>query len=275
MITLPVSLSTMKDLDSVFFVDLYVMKLISGSLYFNNADVKIPWFIPGTTTLVDYTPVPFERGELKQSVDNRVDNCSIKVSNVTDDFTSALFQSFDFRGSDVDIYQIAYPDSLGVASAYKQAFAGYIDAPSLDMSTGTFEATLKARMPNLETYRTCKGACNAWFGDADECGATQDTKTSTVATGSTQLTIYDAAITEAAGYWKSGVCVIGFESKKIISSAVGSITVEFPFYSVPSVGTSYTIVTGCDKTQTDCKRHSNIKNFSGFPAVIFQYQVIT
>jgi len=273
MITLPVTLSTMKDSDSVFFIELYVIKLISGSLYFNNSDIKIPWFIPGTSTPVDYIPEPIERGELKQSVDNRVDNCNIKISNITDDFTSALFQSFDFRGSDVDIIQIAYPGSLGKPEEYKHTFAGYIDAPSLDMSTGTFEALLKARIPNLETYRTVKGSCNAWFGDADECGIVQDTKTAMVVGGTTQLTIYSAAINEPINHWASGVCTIGFESKKIISSAVGSVTVEFPFYSVPVVGTEFNIVTGCDKTKTDCKRHGNLTNFTGFSAVVFEYQV--
>lgn len=265
----------MKDSDSVFFVELYVIKLISGSLYFCNVDEEIHWFIPGTSTPVTYTPEPIDRGELKSSVDNRVDSCTITVSNVTDDFTSAMFQSFDFRGSSVDIYTICYPDSLGNPQAYTQVFAGYIDQPSLDMSKATFEAALKARMPNLETYRTIRNSCGSWFSDPEECCATQATKTTTVGTGSTQTTIYSSEFTESADHWKNGVCIIGFESKKIIASAVGSVTVDFPFYTVPSQGTPVTVLSGCDKTLADCKRHGNAVNFGGFPAIVYEYTTKT
>jgi len=275
MIILPVIISDAKDKDIVFFIELYRIQLASGAIYFNNSDIDIPFYIQGTETPVTYLSNPIERGDLKQSVDNRVDNCTIKVNNVTDDFTNLLFGSFDFRGSNVDILQISYPNSLGNPTAYKHTFAGYIDTPSLDESTKTFEATLKARSPNLETYRTVKGTCNAWFGDTDECGVAQESKASTVHAGSTQYTIYDPVITEASGHWNNGVLTIGFESKKIVSSAVGLVTVEFPFYSVPAVGTVYSMVTGCDHTKNDCKRHSNLTNFSGFPAVVFEYQVKT
>jgi len=275
MITLDTTLTTMKESSDPFFVELYVLSLVSGELYFTSADVDIQYFIPGTSTVVTYIAQPLERGEIKASVDSRVDSCSITISDVTNEFLSALFESFDFRGSNVDIYEIAYPGSLGNSNAYTQMFAGYIDAPSLDCSKATFSATLKARSPNLETYRTVSATCNAWFGDADECGVTQATKTTTVGTGSTQVTLYSTAITETANYWKSGVCTIGFESKKIIASTVGSVTVEYPFYSVPSVGLNFNISSGCDKTATDCKKWNNLTSFSGFPAVVFEYSVKT
>lgn len=275
MIILPTKLSTMKDSSSVFFIDLYVLHLASGDLHIAAADITIPWYSPGTTTPVIYKPQPIEREALKQTVDNRVDTMTIRISNVTDDFTSALFQSFDFRGSEVEIIRIAYPDSLGDPDAYQYVFPGYIDAPSLDMSKGTFEAQLKTKMPNYDSCRTVMKSCNAWFGDPDECGVTQVNHSSTVGANSTQYTIYDTSLTQAANYWKSGVCIIGFEAKKVISSAVGSITVEYPFYSVPAVGVSYTVVTGCDKSQTDCRRWGNLTNYSGFPSISTEYLIKT
>jgi len=275
MIILPTTIADMKDSDSVFFIDLYVLKLISGTLYFSACDVDIDWYIPGTTTAVTYSAQPIEREVLKSTVDNRVDTTTIRISNATDEFTSALLQSFDFRGSDVEILQIAYPGSLSDPEAYNYRFLGYIDAPSLDMSKGTFEAQLKAKLPNLESCRTVMKSCNAWFGDSEECGATKVSITSTVATGSTQNVIYSAGLGQSDNYWKNGVITIGYESKKVISSTSGSVTVEYPFFSAPEIGTSFTIVTGCDKTQTDCSRWNNLANYSGFPSISLEYIIKT
>lgn len=273
MIELPIVMSEMKEKYSVFFIDLYVIHLASGDLHIAAADENIPFYIPGATTEVTYSAQPIEREVLKSTADSKVNTVTIRIANVSDDFTTALFQSFDFRGSEVEILQIAYPDSLGDPEAYRLAFPGYIDAPSLDMSKATFEAQLKTKMPNYETCRTVMKACGVWFGDADECGATQETQSGTVGANSTQTTIYDSSITQAANYWRNGVCTIGFESKKIISSTVGSITVEYPFYSTPAVGTSYTIVSGCDHTQTDCSRHGNLVNYGGFPSISTEYLI--
>jgi hypothetical protein len=141
------------------------------------------------------------------------------------------------------------------------------------MSSATFTASIVQRMPNLESYRTVSQNCDAWFGDPDECGATRVTQTGTIGANSTQYTIYDSSITQVADYWKGGVCTIGFESKKIISSTVGSITVDYPFYSTPTTGTNYSITNGCDHTQANCKLYNNLKNFGGFPVVNLEYSV--
>jgi Phage conserved hypothetical protein BR0599./Uncharacterized conserved protein (DUF2163). len=273
MITLPTIMSEAKEQSSVFFIDLYVLTLATGTLHYAACDEDISWYIPGTSTAVTYSALPIERNELKQSVDNKVDNVTIKIANCDDAFTSVLLQSFDLRGSNMDIYQISYPGSLTDPDAYKYTFAGFLDAPALDLGKATFEATLEQRLPNLESYRTVGQSCNAWFGDEDECGVTQDSKTSTVGANSTQYVIYDSSITQSDDYWANGVCVIGYETKKIISSAKGSITVEYPFYSTPTKGTSYTILTGCNHTQTNCKKYGNLKNFGGFPCVNLEYNV--
>ena len=275
MIVLPQKLADIKDDSSVFFVDLYILYTVTGTLYFAALDQDVQWFIPGTNTPVTYTAEPIERGDFSQSTDDIVDNVDIRISNVSEAFSSAMFQSFDFRGTDVDIIQIAYPGSLTDGTQYKHVFRGYIDTPALDEKTAIFTATLMSKVPNMESCRSLMLGCNAWFGDSEECGATVNTKTSTVGSESTQTVIYDSTRTEATDYWKSGVLTIGFESKKIISSTSGSVTVEYPFFTVPTQGTSYSITNGCDRTKVDCVRHGNLQNYSGFLAIPWEYGVKT
>jgi hypothetical protein len=270
MITLPQKLSDMKDDSSVFFVDLYVLHCTTGELYFAALDVDVPWFIPGTTTAVTYVAQPIQRGSLTQSTDDKVDNVDLQISDVSEAFRSVMFQSFDFRGTMVDIVQIAYPGSLTDGTQFKCVFHGYMDTPGLDESKGTFATTLMAVVPNMTSCRSLQLSCNAWFGDSEECGATVTTVAGTVATGSTQTVIYDATLVQGENYWKSGVITIGFESKKVMSSTAGSVTVNYPFYTAPSAGTSYTLENGCDQSYPDCVRHGNTVNFSGFKAIPFE-----
>ena len=270
---LPTKISAMKDSDSVFFIDLYVLHLISGDLHFAACDEPINFYSPGTTTVVTYSAQPIERDVLKATVDNKVDTTKITISNATEEFTSALLQSFDFRGSDVEIIQIAYPDSLTDPTAYRYVFLGYIDAPSIDMGKATFEAQLKVKIPNLESNRTVGKPCNAWFGDAEECGVTQVVGSGTCEPNSTQNIIYYYGFTGST-YWLNGVITIGYESKKIISQGDGWVQVEYPFFSSPT-NHYFTIVTGCDKTQTDCKRWNNLSNYSGFPSINTEFLIKT
>ena len=257
------------------FIDLYVLHLITGDIYISACDTDIPWYIPRTSTVVTYVAQPIERGDFKQTSDNKVDNVDIKIDNTTDDFTSAMMQSFDFRGTNVDIVSIAYPASLSDSDAYKFVFNGYLDAPILDMSNATFQATLKSRTPAIEGGRTCMLSCGAWFGSAEECGATLDTRNGTVTSSSTQSIIYCPSDGTPDNYWKSGVLSIGFESKKVIASTSTSKTVEFPFYSVPPIGTAFSVSSGCDKSKTDCIRHGNLQNYGGYPSIPFEYQIKT
>jgi len=273
MIILPVQLSTMKDSSSVFFIDLYVIHTITGDLYFASSDEDIQWYIPKTTTPVTYTAQPIERGDFSQSTDDKIDNVDIKISNVSEAFSSAMYQSFDFRGTDVDIIQIAYPGSLGDSTAYKHVFQGYIDTPGLDESTATFTATLMAKVPNMEGYRTLGLSCSAWFGDPEECGKAQDTRLGTVAANSTQTIIYHSTDGTSDNYWKSGVLSIGFESKKITSSTATSITVEYPFFTVPTTGDGYSVNNGCDGSKADCIRHDNLRNYGGYPGIPWELVV--
>ena len=62
----------------------------------------------------------------------------------------------------------------------------------------------------------------------------------------------------------------GLKALEIKSFAGGVITTFEPFYYLPVVGNSYTMVRGCRKRLSDCQSRvggSNVVNFGGFPWV--------
>ena len=132
-------------------------------------------------------------------------------------------------------------------------------------------------MPSVEVpLRKCQLACNAWFGDVDECGASKNEITGTCGEGTDQNTIVDSSRTETTDYWKDGIVTIGGENRRILSSASGSIQVEYPFGYTIGGGTTYSIERGCDKRYSTCRdRFNNLINFSGFPAVPLEYRILT
>lgn len=276
MVNLDSTLAADKEKSTVSFCDLYVIHLETGEIYYTNNDVDIHWYIPGTSTEQIYRAQPISRGKLTQTTDDKIDSVDLQISNVTHDFSGALLSSFDFRGVYVSIYQIHRYDSIGKPDAYKSVFYGFMDTPGLDESTATFTCTLLQDIPNQTHCRTMMLTCNAWFGDADECGASIDSRTSTVSAGSTSKTIVHPADNTAENYWINGTVTIGYESRQVKSSNSTSITVDIPFFSNPTTGVALSYTNGCDKSYSDCKRHANTKNYSGFLAIpTTEYTVVT
>ena len=276
MIKLDSTLATAKEKSTVSFCDLYVIHLKTGEIYYTNNDVNINWYIPGTSTPQVYQAQPINRGKLTQTTDDKVDSVDLQISDITKDFSSALLSSFDFRGAYVSIYQIHRRDSIGKPEAYKSVFYGFMDSPGLDESAGTFTCTLLQDVPNQTHCRTMMLTCNAWFGDADECGAHLDTRTSTVSAGSTSKVIVHPADNTAENYWINGTITIGYESRQVKASTSTTITVDIPFFSSPITGVAMSYTNGCNKSYSDCKRHANTRNYSGFLAIpTTEYTVVT
>lgn len=274
-IPLDSTLKARKDSSTVSFCDLYVIHLKTGEIYYTNNDVDIHWYIPGTTTEQIYRAQPIQRGKLTQTSDDKVDSVDLQISDITQDFSSALLSSFDFRGVYVSIYQIDRVESIGKPTAAKYVFYGFMDTPGLDESTGTFTCSLLQDIPNQTHCRTMMLTCNAWFGDAEECGATVDTRAATVLTGSTSKTIVHAADSTGENYFINGTITIGYESRQVKSSNSTSITVDIPFFSTPITGATISYTNGCNKSYSDCKRLNNTKNYSGFLAIPLTEYVVT
>lgn len=263
MIILPQKMSEMKDSDATFFIELYIVKLKTGTIYLAATDTDITF--AGQT----YMAIPFQRETIDRSMDNVIDSCEISLGDGDYDKLAYLSNGFDFRGADVTIFKISYPDSLEDDTIKSISFMGYIN--SCSYSDGVFSFSLNSRLPNIEVpNRTCQLCCNSEFGDS-ECGISLEETNVELATGSTSSNILLPSTYET-NYWKDGVIFIKGESRLILSNEGNKIVVNYSFLqSDIKGGMEATLIRGCDKTKETCQnRFNNMKNFSGFPAIPFE-----
>lgn len=263
MIILPQKMSEMKDSDATFFIELYIVNLKTGTIYLAATDTDITF--AGQT----YMAIPFQRETIDKSMDNVIDSCEISLGDGNYDKLAYLSNGFDFRGADVTIFKISYPDSLEDDTIKSISFMGYVN--SCSYSNGVFSFSLNTRLPNIEVpNRTCQLCCNSEFGDS-ECGISLEETNVELATGSTSSNILLPS-TYDTNYWKDGVIFIKGESRLILSNEGNKIVVNYSFLqSDIKGGMEATLIRGCDKTKETCQnRFNNMKNFSGFPAIPFE-----
>lgn len=263
MIILPQKMSEMKDSDATFFIELYIVKLKTGTIYLAATDTDITF--AGQT----YMAIPFQRETIDKSMDNVIDSCEISLGDGNYDKLAYLSNGFDFRGADVTIFKISYPDSLEDDTIKSISFMGYVN--SCSYSDGVFSFSLNTRLPNIEVpNRACQLCCNSEFGDS-ECGISLEETNVELATGSTSSNILLPSTYET-NYWKDGVIFIKGESRLILSNEGNKIVVNYSFLqSDIKGGMEATLIRGCDKTKETCQnRFNNMKNFSGFPTIPFE-----
>ena len=275
--TLPTKLSEIKETlmdngEAVVLIDLYILHLNGSKYYFSACDTDIQFYEPGTNNKVTYYAQPIQRGKVRATVDSKLDNVEIKISNVNDIFTTAIFNGTDFRGQICEIIQIAYPTSLDDSEAFRYVFVGTVDSPTLDERDKVFTCQVVARLPNTECGRFMTIHCNAEFGDEEQCGAKKATSRGVLYQQTDKTTITIPERTEPDGYWNDGLLIVNGETKRILEYTVGKVIVEYPFWEYP-VG-EYYIEQGCDKSQKTCiNRFNNARNFSGFPSVPFELSI--
>lgn len=263
MIILPQKMSEMKDSDATFFIELYIINLKTGTIYLAATDTDITF--AGQT----YMAIPFQRETIDRSMDNVIDSCEISLGDGNYDKLAYLCNGFDFRGADVTIFKIAYPDSLEDDTIKSISFVGYVN--SCSYSDGVFSFSLNTRLPNIEVpNRSCQLCCNSEFGDA-ECGISLNETKVQLATGSSKDNIILPS-NYAKDYWKDGVVFIKGESRLILSNEGNKIVINYSFFQDDiQNGTIATLIRGCDKTKETCQnRFNNMRNFSGFPAIPFE-----
>ncbi len=264
---LPVALATAKEKYSNFFVFLVNVYLKSSTLRFAVVDQDIEF------NGISYTAFPVQIGAIKSVVDNKRNSVDITISDCTDAFKIALLSGEDFRGRTMEILRISYPESLTDNSAYEVTFRGQIDSPKIDDGESKFTCVIKEPLSNYDCGRTLMLSCNARFADIDDCGATKNTASGIVQSGST-ATIVNLQSSYSDDYWKYGHITINGQTIQIQSSSGTQVVTEYPFYIIPTG--AYVLESGCSKTFYWCgSRYSNKMNFSGAPATPFELQIKT
>ncbi len=260
MIHLPVCMAEAKESGNPFFIELYELHLRDGVMRIAACDEDIKW--NGNV----YTAVPFQRGEIKQSIDNVIDSCEITLGDCDFKLLKYVLDGFDFRGCDAYIGRIQYPDSLKDASIFQLVFAGMIDEPSY--TNGTFTVQIKSRLPEIECpNRDFRLACNSDFGDSD-CGMSKATEHVSVL--SAGVNVISVGTSHPDDYWKDGVATVGGESRLITKSSGNQIKVNVNFLQ-EITGQTIELQRGCNKTKETCKnKYNNMQHFGGFPAIPFE-----
>lgn len=263
---LPVIIEQQKEKHSSFFIELYNIYLKTGTIRICNCDTVIHF--NGN----DYYPVPIERGTIKSSVDAKIDNVELKISDADNSKISALMQGFDFRGRNVEIFRIIYPESLEDDSLLVPVFYGYLDTPSY--SNGEFTCTVLASFPTSDVpFRVTQYFCNNSFGD-DLCKVDKvkrELGIDPLVSKPTELIIVNELL--EPNFYKNGLVTNGYETKMIKSNTENKIITYYPFLS--DLQNKITIERNCDKTPEMCKKYNNRKNYGGFLAVPKEFRLGT
>jgi uncharacterized phage protein (TIGR02218 family) len=179
-----------------------------------------------------------------------------------------------FDVATVTIYTVYMP--LGgygnVSAGVETKFFGFIEKTNkLNRTMVEFELQdplflLNEKVPK----RVIQASCPWGFGDSN-CTANLATYTQafTATTGSNQYTLTPAtAFSQAAGYFTQGVvkCVTGANaglSQSVKLHGSGNLQVTLPWLLTVSVGDTFSVVAGCDKSATTCTQKFNNKNHFG------------
>lgn len=130
---------------------------------------------------------------------------------------------------------------------------------------------------NQSVGQTYGAQCPKVFGGTEYAGCgvslAANTVTGTLTSVTSASVFTDSARSEPADTFGAGTIQFisgpnaGLKALEIKSFAAGVITTFEPFYYLPVVGNSYSMVRGCRKRLSDCQAYSNVLNFGGFPYI--------
>lgn len=268
---LPVSVRNAKESDSSFFIELYNIYLKTGVIHICNTDVEI------TFNDIVYYPVPIQRGNVKTTVDSKIDNMDLKISDADNSKVSALMNGFDFRGRIVEIFRIQYPESLEDSDIIIPIFRGKLDAPSY--SNGEFTCIVKSAFPkNHIPMRTTQYFCNNTFGDS-LCKKNKKILnckiTRIISENKVEIQLDDNSQSISTNEYENGLITVGYETKLISSNTTNTITTKYPFIYEMQINDKATISLNCNKTPEMCAKYNNRENYGGFLAIPKEFRILS
>ena len=256
--TLSALVEATKDATEKCYVLLLEIDTATGTLYYANCMDNVAFPHGGQV----YTSKSFMLDEITRDSGLSFPEASLAVANLDQALSYAsLTRSLRGRAVRVKLVFIntATGRAIGTADDYIDLVDGIVELVELmEVAVSLTVLPALALLDRLTPVETYGPACPWVFGDT-ACGVTPDTKTAqTCDAGTTAVVITDAARTEDAGYWETGYVTLTSgtyigEQRRVKTSAVGTITLEFPFPSAPAVGVTYTITQGCDKTFETCR----------------------
>lgn len=129
---------------------------------------------------------------------------------------------------------------------------------------------------NQSVGRTYTPNCTKRFGGQEFAGCKIDlapiTVTGTLTAVASDMQVTDSARVEAADWFGYGSIQFtsganaGLKALEVKSFVGGVINTFEPFYYLPAIGDTYTMIPGCRRRLQDCRdKWANVPNFGGFP----------
>lgn len=254
--------------------DLVTITTVAGAvLRYTGADVPITF--SGNT----FTPFPFERGATRLTVGTQVDTLDLTLFGGVGDLIGGIPLPQFARNGGFDSATVTLRRAF--LTAWDAAPTG-----ALLMFTGNVSDALPARtsvkltvksdleLLNIRMPRNLyQAGCLHTVYDAG-CGLSKASwaVNSSINSGST-ATQFNCGLAQAAGYFDQGLIVFtsganAGASRTVKQYTPGVILAALALQQAPSVGDTFTIYPGCDKTQATCtSKFSNVINFRGYPYV--------
>lgn len=201
-----------------------------------------------------------------------VDNLEVQSVLDSASITEADIQAGLWDFATVEIMLVNY---LSLADGHMMLRKGWMG--NVKTGRSEFVAELRGMMQPLQQTigRLYLPACDAALGDV-RCGVTLGTYTVTgsVTTATSSRVFTDTARTEPDGYFDGGLITWTsgdndtYQMEVKSSTAAGVITLQQGMPNDTTIGDTYSLSAGCDKTLATCKaKFSNVANFRGFPHV--------
>lgn len=257
--------------------DLYTFTLQGGQvLRYTSADIDI---VAGGNTFLASGP-RFKRGTTRLALGVEVDTLDVTVfAGPNDTVNSQPFIAYAMRGG-LDgatlTLERAFMGSWGDTSAGTLLlFAGRI----ADVAGSRTECRLKAKsdleLLNISMPRNLyQPSCILTVYDAN-CAANRTAMTvAGVVSSVASISRFGTGLTQLAGWFDQGVISFTSGANAGIQRTVKafatdrSVSIALPFPAPVAIGDSFTIVPGCDKTQSTCQaKFNNLGRFRGAPYI--------
>lgn len=257
-----------------FIADLITITTVTNTvLRYTNADVSVIY--SGNT----FNPFVFERGSTKINIGTSVDSLDLTlhggVANLVNGIPMPQFaQNGGFDGASVTL-QRAYLSSWQASpTGALLMFAGVVSdtTPSRTEIKLTVKSDLE--LLNIQMPKNMyQAGCLHNVYDAG-CGLVKSSWASNANINATSTTkILKCGLVQAAGYFDQGKVVFtsgknAGVSRTVRAYTVGTLNLSLALPFTPSVGDTFTVYPGCNKTQATCtNKFNNVIHFRGYPYI--------
>ena len=266
------------DADKLIQKDLFTITLTNGIiLYYTSADKNI------TYNSNTYISTNMEKGDISETIGLSVDNLPIDMYPKDTDFIGDIqfaeaCRNGTFDGVYLQLDYAYYTEGWdNEPLVLEERFVGKLDICDND-GIGKNHVKFEVKAPTEDLtiklpQNVCQTSCPyTLYGAGCNVDKSICSENSSVSANTTQK-IINCGLIKPNGYYQNGVIL--FTSGKNINikrgikyHTNGVLTLNLPLLYAPSVGDTFTVSAGCDKTMATCKnKFNNLANFGGTPFI--------